>query len=1412
MVQQQYRQSRSRLMKQDEGRTKMELIAELNKLRAQAEKYADSETQRQAVVDDLKHHTDLETLVMSISTKFINLKFDAIDDAVEQAIGSLGKFFQVSRSYIFLYSADASTMSNTHEWCAPGVSSQKHRLQQLTHDTFPWFDKQMQSFKTVYVTRTNELPEQASALKEELTAEQITSMICVPMVCRNSLLGFVGFDSVRSERAFNDETKASLRMLGEIFANAMNRKQTGQALRDSERIYRTLVENVKFGVALIDKDYNIVMANEAMGRLFGKNAEDIISSKCYSEFARSDGTCDQCLGAKSIQSGLPEVYERTAQRDDGSEFDMYIRAFPLKDEDGNPNGFIEVVEDVTERKKTEKAIQTSEANYRAIFDLASDAIFVHDIDTAEILDVNQKACELFGYTREEMRSLEVSDISVGTAPYSQEDVKKKFAQATEFNASRFEWLSKNKKGQQFWTEVSLRKADIRGTDRILAVVRDMSERKRAELALYMSEQRFRAIADYTYDWEVWGSPGGRPLWTNPAVERVSGYTIDECMAMFNFPEPIVCEDDKAKVVSVFKSAAEGGSGLEFRLKRKDGSIIWATASWQAIYDKKGVSQGFRASIRDISDRKQAQEAIQSLAEGTARATGEDFLRTLVKHLASALGCEYVLIGELSHDIPDHICTLALWAKDRIVDNIEYDLEGTPCVNVVGHNICFYPENLKELFPDDHMIIELAAESYLGIPLFDSSGNGIGLLAAMDVKPMDEMPLAESILTIYATRASAELERKIAEEALKENEERFRTLIANIPGIVYRCQIDEDWTIHYINDMIETVSDYPASDFSDKLRSLNSIIHPDDREMVRDTIMRSVQEHCAFSVEYRIIAADKSIKWVFEKGQAVLIGEHNTQVIDGVIFDINQRKLTEETVKESQRRISTLMSNLPGIAYRCRNDENWTMEFISDGCRELTGYDSDEIQDNCKVSWNDLTHADDRETVKNDIAAAIEQKQPFKLVYRITMACGKEKWVWEQGRGVFSEDGELIALEGLIIDITERKKAGDALRESESRYRLLFEAANDAIFIMRDAKFIDCNERTLELFGCDRQQIIGQPPYRFSPATQPDGRDSTEKAIEKIKLALDGKPQFFEWKHCKYDGTTFDAEVSLNRLVLGEETFLQAMVRDITERKQAEEEVVRLLETLGEKNEELESIVYVSSHDLRSPLVNIQGFSSELDMSCQRITDVLKGLELTAEQTDILQPVLNEQIPESINFIHSSVDKMDMLLNGLLKLCRIGKNELTIQHLDINRMVARTISTMQFQIDKTGTVIDIGQLPDCDGDMMQIDQVFSNLIDNAMKYSSPDRTSEIHITGSIEDEMAVYCVADNGIGISPEYLDIIFEVFHRLEPDGETKGEGLGLTIVKRIVSRHRGTIRVTSKEAKGTEIYISLPVKTTVGG
>ncbi|EKD28758.1 MAG: Sensor protein, partial [uncultured bacterium] len=254
---------------------------------------------------------------------------------------------------------------------------------------------------------------------------------------------------------------------------------------------------------------------------------------------------------------------------------------------------------------------------------------------------------------------------------------------------------------------------------------------------------------------------------------------------------------------------------------------------------------------------------------------------------------------------------------------------------------------------------------------------------------------------------------------------------------------------------------------------------------------------------------------------------------------------------------------------------------------------------------------------------------------------------------------------------------------------------------------------------------------------------------------------------------------------------------------------KLLETITLKNEELESIVYIASHDLRSPLVNIQGFRGELFNYMQEVMEIIDVNNLDEEKKERFHSIMETDIPTALNYIYTSANKMESLIRGLLKVSKLGSPELNPAQVDMNKLIKKILSSMQYLIRQKGVQVIVEDLPSCFADESQINQVFSNLCDNALKYLDKEKKSKIVISGTIGNNYSIYCVSDNGVGIPKEHQKKVFDIFYRLHTE-TAPGEGLGLTIVKRILDRNNGKITLESESGKGTDFYVYLPVSQLV--
>jgi len=260
-----------------------------------------------------------------------------------------------------------------------------------------------------------------------------------------------------------------------------------------------------------------------------------------------------------------------------------------------------------------------------------------------------------------------------------------------------------------------------------------------------------------------------------------------------------------------------------------------------------------------------------------------------------------------------------------------------------------------------------------------------------------------------------------------------------------------------------------------------------------------------------------------------------------VADLITQLIAYSEIRDSERRLRFVADNLPigilkaDVEANCvYSNPHWlAMADLSEAAASGEG-------------WLTAVHADDRSALRRAVKAVVQAGEHSECELRL-VARGQTIWVACRWVAERNAEGFPIGALGTFTDIMQER----ALRENERRYRALFDNSGDAIFLMQDDRFIDCNEQTLEVFGCTREQIIGQPPYRFSPEFQPDGFSSKEKALRKIAGAFSGQRQFFEWRHSRYDGSVFDAEVTLTCVALNGDSHLLAAVRDISDRKSAE---------------------------------------------------------------------------------------------------------------------------------------------------------------------------------------------------------------------------------------------------------------------
>lgn len=380
-----------------------------------------------------------------------------------------------------------------------------------------------------------------------------------------------------------------------------------------------------------------------------------------------------------------------------------------------------------------------------------------------------------------------------------------------------------------------------------------------------------------------------------------------------------------------------------------------------------------------------------------------------------------------------------------------------------------------------------------------------------------------------------------------------------------------------------------------------------------------------------------------------------------------------------------------------------------------------------------------------------------------------------------ESGDFLA------ELSQAMSAEQALEESEQRFRALFDEAPIAYHeIDSRGIVVSVNRNECELLGYDAGAMVGNHIWNFVAAEE---RFASKIAVTE-KLSGQRKLEVFTRPYVNRNGTRLTLEVHEN-LILGRQgnvVGIRSAMLDVTARVKAEEALVRKAKELGRSNAELQQFAFVASHDLQEPLRKIQAFSDLLRSRC--------GESLNGQGLDYLDRVQN------------AAGRMQRLINDLLSLSRAGTRTLNVVMVDLNAIVHGVLSDLEIRIQQKGALVTCGPLPTVQADPIQIMQLMQNLVANALKFHAPGEVPRVEIEGNVLDgDQYQITVTDHGIGFDEKYTDRIFQVFQRLHGRMEYEGTGIGLSVCRRIVERHGGTITARSAPGQGAKFIVQLPLE-----
>lgn len=1150
-------------------------------------------------------------------------------------------------------------------------------------------------------------------------------------------------DFLVSRAAFRAEKEEASSMVA-VMLDVTELRQVEKDLKNNLMFLETLLDNIPSPIFHRDRYGNYINCNEKFAsQIMGLSKEEVTGSSIL-DFQK---TIPEELASiymdhdrELILEGGSQYPETEVMCTDGIKRNFLFSKAAYSGDSGEVAGVVGVMLDISERKLAEELLRRSKESCRIILEQTERLVFDSDL-VAKKIEWAGAIEKITGYGLEEFQKLDGDSWVEQIHPEDKEELAKAINRSLETGEKlNEEFRFKRKDGTYIYVEYSsVYLKDEKGSvSRALGVIKDITERKLSQEIIKRSEEKYRLVVEQTgqvlYDYDI---VTGKIEWAG-AIEAVTGYGFEELQAVdFTGWAEHIHPEDRNRALGTHYEALETGSQYheEYRFRRKDGSYFYAEDRGIYLKDEKGRVFRLQGVIKDITERKLAQEKLKE---------SEERFRIAVGHT-----------GQIVYD-RDSSTGYIYW-EGAVKEITGYRVEELQEFDV--------PTRLEHVHPEDRRRVRVALKRSMktGDNLheeyrFRRKDGSYYYIEDSATFLKDEKDCVYKILGVIKDIT----ERKLVQKQLEESEERFRITAEQTGQVVYDCNV-ETRKVELVG-AIKALTGYGP----EALQDLNAStwiehVHPEDRDKAREIHVEARKTGSHYHGEYRIQRKDGS--YFYGEDSGVFLKGENGEIsrLLGVITNITGRKLTQAKLEESEERFRVAAEQTGQIVFE-HDLENAVVKW-SGAITELTGYSVEEFENSIGHEWITQIHPEDRERAREEFKKLWKDADRFRVEYRFRRKDGSYFYVEDSGIYTRDEKGKILKALGVIKDISAIKLAAEKLRVSERRYRSFIENFKGIAYQGEmDFTPIFIHGALEEITGYREEEFLSGN-MRWVQLIEPEDMPVILKNAEKLRLIQD---TFIEhdYRIRKKDGELRWVHEAIQNVSAGhgEKRMLQGAIYDITEKKEIEENLAKIQEI---RKKEIH-------HRIKN---NLQVISSLLELESDKFKDPVVVEAFRESQNRVISmSIIHEELYKSRDM--ENIDfaaYLRKLTADLLRCYKVGEKEVLLKlsledvFLKMDTAIPLGIVVNELVSNSLKHAFSEGQGGEIHIKLHQVENYENKIINNMRSNISENRNSD-------RKNQYILVISDNGLGF-PENVDF-------------RNTDSLGLQLVNALVEQIDGNIEV----------------------